>query len=109
MDKTLNIIQKKDNSVDRVLNLTIKDLEYKYKHQRKVNERFLKKKTPLSIAFTIIYDVLCGIMLIISGLFCFSSVNSMLHKVCPTFCGFSNLTIVSGSMVKSELAIMIHT
>ncbi len=101
MDETLNIIQKKDNSVDRVLNLTIKDLEYKYKHQRKVNERFLKKKTPLSIAFTIIYDVLCGIMLIISGLFCFSSVNSMLHKVCPTFCGFSNLTIVSGSMVKS--------
>ena len=101
MSEIVPIHLKKDDSVERIIQLKAKDLEYKFKRTRKINERLLRKKTPLGIFFEVVYDIVAIILFIGSALLCFASVNSTLQKVCPTFAGYSNLTIVSGSMTRS--------
>ncbi|MBR1890432.1 MAG: hypothetical protein IJ817_01940 [Clostridia bacterium] len=97
----VNVIIKEDDSVEKLLNKTAKSLQKKYSKKRKINEKLLRKKTPLQKTFSIIGDVLCGILVLFAGIICFSGINSRIQNVCPTFAGYSNLTIQSGSMVAS--------
>lgn len=101
MDDVLNISIKNDTSVQRLIAKNAKSLERKYTKKRKVNENLLKERTPARMAFAIIFDVLCVLLLLASSIVCFSSINSKIQKVCPTFCGFANLQIASESMVAS--------
>jgi hypothetical protein len=95
----VNVVE--DDSVAKALEKTALSLKNKYSKKRKINERALKKKTPLQTAFSIVFDCICAVLVICSALLCFSSINSKLQNVCPTFAGYSNLTIKSTSMVNS--------
>lgn len=97
----IKVIIKEDDSVQKMLNKTAKSLQKKYAKKRKINEKLLKKKTPLQKTFSIIGDVLCVVLVLFAGIICFSSINSRLQNVCPTFFGYSNLTVQSESMVAS--------
>lgn len=101
----VNVIIKEDDSVDKLIKKTAKNLQRKYSQKRKINEKFLKKKTPLQKTFSIVGDVLCALIVLIAGIICFSGINSRIQKICPTFAGYSNLTIQSGSMVASGFKI----
>ncbi len=77
------------------------ELEKKYSTKRTIDERRIKIKTPLQRILSIVFSIICGGLVIISALVCFISVNAKIHRTCPTFVGYSNMKIVSGSMVKS--------
>lgn len=77
------------------------ELEKKYQTKRTIDENKLKIKTPLQRTLSIIFSTICGGLVIISALVCFITANAKLHRTCPTFVGYSNMKIVSGSMIKS--------
>ena len=97
----VNVRIKEDDSVEKLLSKKAKDLQSKYDKKRKINEDFLKKKTPLQKTFSIILDVFCVFCVLVAGVVCFSSINSRVQKVSPTFAGYANMVVVSGSMVNS--------
>ncbi len=90
-----------DDSVQKKIDKTALSLQKKYKKKRKVNERFLKQKTPLQKTFSIIFDVICYVLVAVSALVCISTLNGRIQKTVPSLFGYSNLTISSGSMVES--------
>ena len=105
MNKAINVIVKEDDSIEKQLNKTAKQLHRKYSKKRQINEKLLKPKTPAKRAWSIVFDCLCTVFVILAGVMCFSSINSRIQKVCPTFFGYSNLKVASGSMTNSGLNI----
>lgn len=101
MVKDLDIIEYEDPSVYDLLNKTAKELREKYNKKRKINEKFLKKKTPTQKVFSIFFDILSIIMLIAAFIVCFSIMNTTINGYMPNFAGYSNLVVSSKSMVKS--------
>ena len=97
----VNIIVKEDDSVAKAIARKAKVLEKKYAKKRKKNENLLKKKTPLQKTFSVLADVFCDILVLLAGIVCFSGINTKIQRVCPTFAGYSNFTIKSGSMINS--------
>ena len=97
----VDVVVKEDKSVEKLINRKAKDLQQKYTKKRRINEKLLKKQTPLRRTFSIIGDVLCVILVVFAGIICFSGLNSRLQHICPTFAGYSNLRVATGSMVKS--------
>ena len=97
----VNIIVKEDDSVEKCLKKKAKKLQKKYATSRKINEKRLKKKTPLQKTFSIIGDVVVALVVLFAGIVCFSGINSRIQNICPTFAGYSNLTVQTGSMVAS--------
>lgn len=95
----INVVE--DNSVQRAIERTAIKLQNKYNKKRKINEKFLKKKSVAQKVFSIIFDVVCFILVIFSALLCFSAINSKIQKTAPSVFGYNNLTISSGSMVAS--------
>ena len=99
--ENINVVVKDDDSVDKLLSKTAKTLQKKYSKQRKINERYLKTKTPLQKTVSFFANLICVILTIFAGLICFSGINSKIQKVCPTFAGYTNMVVVSGSMIAS--------
>ena len=100
LSKTV-VKMKYDDSVQKLIQQKAKTLTKKYAKTRKINERLARKRKPWEKALVIIGDIFCGILILIAGVFCFSGINSRLQNICPTFAGYANLTVTSGSMVKS--------
>ncbi len=97
----VHVVQKDNDSVRKMINQKAVSLIKKYSKKRKINERLLRKKTPLQKTLTIIGDILCGLLVLFAGIICFSGINSRTQNVCPTFFGYSNLVVQTGSMVDS--------
>jgi len=97
----VNVVTKEDYSVQKKLQKTADSLRRKYTHKRKINEKLLRKKTPFQKTLSIFWNTLCILMVTIAGIVCFSGINSKIQRVCPTFAGYTNLTIKSGSMIAS--------
>lgn len=101
MPNEVDILEFEDPSVQQLLNKTAKELHEKYNKQRKIHERFLKKKTPTQKVFSIFFDVLCILLLVVGFVVCFSTINTTINGYMPSFAGYSNLVVVTGSMVDS--------
>lgn len=95
----------RDKSVERKIAQTARNLKRKYNKKRVVNEKLLKPKSVPQRVIEIILDVILGLLVVCSSIVCFSSINSALQGVSPSFMGVSNLTVESGSMVNSGLNI----
>ena len=101
MVTNVDIVEYEDPSLHALINQTAKDLHKKYNKQRKVNEKFLKQKTPVQKGFSIIFDIVCVCCLFCAFTICYSIFNTTLHGYLPNFAGYSNLIVSSKSMVKS--------
>ena len=101
MDKIVNVIEKRDNSVQRVIERNSRTLKRKLNKKRKINEKLLKKRSPLQKLFSYIFDTLLVIFLAFAGVLCFSTINSQFQGVPPTFAGFMNYKVQTTSMVAS--------
>ena len=65
------------------------------------NEEILQNKKAYQKVGVIALDVLCIVIVVISLMLCFATINAKVQNTCPTFAGYSNLRISSGSMVAS--------
>lgn len=101
MVNNVEIINHEDPSVQELINKTAEELHKKYNKQRKINEKFLKKKTPAKKVFSIFLDIICATLLIFGFTVCFSIINTTIHGYMPNFAGYTNLVISSKSMVAS--------
>ena len=101
MNSAIPVVVNEDDSVQKKLQKTARQLEKKFQKKRKINEKALKEKSTAQKVFSILFDCLAGVLVIFAMLLCFSSINSTIQNVCPTFFGYSNLTVLSGSMVNS--------
>ena len=81
------------------------ELEKKYSTKRTIDEKKLKVKTPLQRTLSMIFSVICVIFVVLSAFVGFIAINAKIQRTCPTFVGYSNMRIVSGSMVKSGVNI----
>ena len=97
----IDVIEYEDLYLHELVNKTAKDLQKKYNKQRKINERFLNKKTPLKKVLSIFLDFVCVVMLLSAFVVCFSIINTTINGYMPNFAGYSNLVISSGSMEAS--------
>lgn len=97
----VKVIVKESDDVQKMLSQTASKLQEKYNKKRKINERLLKEQTKPKKVISIIFDVVCFVLVIFSALLCFSSINGKLQRTCPIFAGYSNLRIVTGSMEAS--------
>jgi len=105
MVKNIDVIEFEDLSVRNLMNKTAEDLRKKYQKQRKINERLLRKKTPIQKVLSIILDGVSVLCLFCAFVVCFSILNTTLHGYMPNFAGYTNLIVSSGSMVKSGFEI----
>jgi len=101
MVSNVEVIQHEDPSVQELLNKTAEELHKKYNKQRKINEKYLTKKTPAKKVLSIFLDIVCVLLLVVGFTVCFSIINTTIHGYMPNFAGFSNLVISSKSMVAS--------
>ena len=101
MVNNVSVIETEDPSVKELLNKTAKELHEKYNKQRKINEKFLSKKTPLKRALSIFLDIICVIMLVVGFVVCFATINTTVNGYMPNFAGYTNLVISSRSMENS--------
>ena len=101
MAEIVNVIVKEDPSVQKALDRTARKLKNKYSKRRPINQNAIRSRTPFQIFTNVVLNVLTCILVVFAGLVCISSVNSSMHKVCPSFAGYSNFRIVSPSMVAS--------
>lgn len=102
MDKNgVNIIVKNDDSVDKQLQKTAKMLHKKYTKKRKINEKLLRKKSPIEMIFSGIFDVICVVLIVLSLYMCYSNISARIQKTNPSIAGYTNMRIATGSMVKS--------
>ena len=85
-----------------------KELEQKYLIPISINEKILtrkkgekRKKTPFQKTMSIIFDVLCSILIALALFMCFDAAVSHLQGVCSSFLGYSNMRVITGSMIWS--------
>ena len=91
---------------------TVKKLTKKYAHTRTVNDKVLKPRTLWQGVFTIFANIFFGLVVLMSGLFCFNIINNKYQNTPPAFLGYSAMRIVSGSMMPDFAvgdAIMVHS
>lgn len=101
MDSVLDIYVHEDDSVRKKLTDRAIKLQKKYYKKRKINEKIIKKKTPLQKAVSIVFDTACILVAVVCGLICFCNVSSRFQNLTPSIAGFSTMRIASGSMVNS--------
>lgn len=69
MRSPVNVQVLEDDSVSKAIKNTAKNLQKKYNKKRSINEKFLKKRSPLQKVFSVILDCIC-IGLLIFPLYC---------------------------------------
>lgn len=92
-----------DDSVKKLITKNERKLRRKYLKTRNINSRLLKELSPFQKAMSIIFDVLCALLMVFSCLICTSSIITASQNLPPTFFGYTNLTVVSPSMQKSGI------
>ena len=101
MTENISIVENEDPDVVNLLNKTAKELHEKYNKQRKINNKFLNKKTPIQKVFSVFLDIFCVILFLVGFVVCFSIINTTINGYMPNFAGYSNLVVSSKSMVAS--------
>ncbi len=99
------IYQHEDDSVQKKLTKKAIKLQKKYYKRRKINEKFIHKKSFAKKVVSVIFDVgLIGIALI-CGLVCFCNISSRMQNLPPSIGGYMAMQVVSGSMRASGFEI----
>ena len=98
MTDLVNVIVKEDDSIEKQLNKTAKKLKRKYTKKRRINEKLLAKKSPVEKVFSGIFTALCILMVVVSGIMCFSNIVSRIQRVSPSIFGYCNMKIATRSM-----------
>lgn len=105
MEKLVNVNIKEDDSVIKLLNKKASRLSKKYNKQRKIDTKLLKPKSKLQKCLVIIFDVVCAVMVLFSSILCFVTINARISRTNPSFAGYSNFKIATGSMRKDTITI----
>ena len=99
------IYQHEDDSVQKKLTKKAIKLQKKYYKRRKINEKFIHKKSLAKKITSVIFDIaLIGIALV-CGLVCFCNISSRLQNLPPSIGGYMAMQVVSGSMRASGFEI----
>ncbi len=98
----VNILIKEDDSVDRQLKKTAKMLHKKYTKKRKINEKFLRQKSPIEKFFSGIFDAFCIVLIAFSVYMCYANISARVQKTNPSILGYTNMRIATGSMIASN-------
>ncbi len=92
----------------QTLSKKCKELEEKYLTPISINSNILRtrknsprRKTPFRRFVTIFLDVLCTLLILLAIVMCFDTAVSYADGVAPSFLGYSNMRVVSGSMTWS--------
>ena len=99
--------------VEEVNTKTMKKLEKKLNSKRVVNENVISKEVkPWQKVLEIVLNIFFGVLVILSGVFCFNVINNRAHKTPVSFLGYNALRVVSGSMLpdyKIGDCILVHS
>lgn len=101
----LDIYVREDDSVQKKLTKKAIKLQKQYYKRRKINEKFINKKSPLKKAISIFFDVVCIAVAAVCGLMCFCNISSRIQNLPPSIGGYMAMQIVSGSMRASGFEI----
>lgn len=105
MDPVLDIYVHEDDSVRKKLTDRAIKLQKKYYKKRKINEKVLKKKTPLQKVVSAVFDIIGVCVAIICGAMCFSGITNRFQNLPASLAGYTTMKIASGSMVASGFEI----
>lgn len=106
MEDVVNVNIKHDDSVEKLIEKTAQKLQNKYNKKRNVNEKLLiKKKSGFVRVTSIIFNILCTILVVLVGCVFASIINCRVQGVAPSFAGYSSMKVGSGSMVASGFKI----
>ncbi len=97
----VNVNIKQDDSVQKLIEKTAKNLQNKYSKKRKVNEKLLKSRNRGMEIISRVLSILCIVLVTISALLFVSIVNSLTQRVATSFAGFTSMKVGSGSMTAS--------
>ena len=99
------IYSHEDDSVQKKLTKKAVKLQKKYYKRRKIDEKYIRKKSLAKRIVSLVFDVaLIGIALV-CGLVCFCNISSRMQNLPPSIGGYMAMQIVSGSMRKSGFEI----
>ena len=76
-------------------------LKKKYTKQRKINEKYIKKKTPTQKVFSFILSFICTVICVVAVTIGVSIVVSKIKRTAPSVAGYTTMVIATGSMVAS--------
>ena len=85
------------------LEKTANKLKNKYFKKRKVNSLFFVPKSTGHKVLSIVFDIACAVVVLLSSFVCFSAINSKIQHTCPTIAGYTNMVVQTGSMTNSGL------
>ena len=98
----VNVIVREDKSVEKKINKSAKKLRKNYDANRTINEkRLARTKSPLSIAVSVILDIVVAIVVICCASMVVSTISCRMQNVNPSFAGYSQFKISSKSMTAS--------
>ena len=93
---------------EKTIEKKMKELETRYLSPIFVNEKLLKHKSktpkkpsPLKIVLTVFLNSICIFLILLASVMCFDTVASIAQGVGTSFLGYSNMMVVSGSMIWS--------
>lgn len=101
----LSIYVHEDDSVHKKLTKKAIKLQKQYYKRRKINEKYINKKSPLKKAISIVFDFALIAVALFCGLVCFCNVSSRMQNLPPSIGGYMAMQIVSGSMRASGFEI----
>lgn len=105
MDPVVDIYVHEDDSVRKKLTDRAIKLQKKYYKKRKINEKVLKKKTPLQKAVSAVFDIIGVCVALVCGAMCFSGITNRFQNLPASLAGYTTMKIASGSMVASGFEI----
>ena len=100
MTKVLEQELKNQDLENKKIEAIAEKLQKKYSKKRTINEKSLNQKF-WSRLVSVTLSVVCTLVTLFAIVFCISSFNSTIQRVVPSFAGYSNMRVSSGSMVKS--------
>ena len=101
----LSIYVREDDSVHKKLTKKAIKLQKQYYKRRKINEKYINKKSPLKKAISLVFDFVLIAIALMCGLVCFCNVSSRMQNLPPSIGGYMAMQIVSGSMRASGFEI----
>jgi len=100
-----DIYSHEDDSVQKKLTKKAIKLQRKYYKRRKINEKFIHKKSFAKKMVSLVFDVVLVGVALICGLVCFCNISSRMQNLPPSIGGYMAMQVVSGSMRASGFEI----
>lgn len=98
----VNVIVRENKSVERKIEKTAKRLKRNYEKNRDIDEKKLEiLKKPAVKIFSMVFDAITAIVVLMCFVMVFSTISCRLQKVNPSFAGYSQFKVSSGSMKAS--------